>query len=323
MPRSSRGAGRVGALAEARELVTLVSSLSEAGDSLSVDAVAARLGTSREHAEKLIDLVRTSFVSDGIGLPLADSDDGEATLAFSGGLRGRRLRLTRGEALALAAALERLGVDPEDPLRARLEAALGAEPVHQDLVRRIIGSHGRGDAAKVETCARALLGRRSLTFSYRGGADPRERGRTCVPRGIRVEEETWYLDGYDPERHGERTFRLDRMSDVALGPRARVGAVRSPGATRVVDVTFSDARYLDSLPWHGLCVKESSPDGTVLAEVEYYGGMWLPRMIAACGGTARTSDEEIASLAADYARAALAAARSALTPQRPERQRER
>ena len=44
MPTRSPGAGRPGSLDEARELVALVSSLSDAGDSLSAAAVAERLG---------------------------------------------------------------------------------------------------------------------------------------------------------------------------------------------------------------------------------------------------------------------------------------
>ncbi|HBG3383148.1 TPA: hypothetical protein KQB18_004396, partial [Clostridioides difficile] len=59
MPRRA-SAGRIGAVDEARELVALVSSLSEAGDALSAKAVAARLGTTPERAEKLIGLVGTS-----------------------------------------------------------------------------------------------------------------------------------------------------------------------------------------------------------------------------------------------------------------------
>ena len=54
------GAGRPGSLDEARELVTLISSLSDAGDSLSADAVAERLGIDAEEAEKLVALVLSS-----------------------------------------------------------------------------------------------------------------------------------------------------------------------------------------------------------------------------------------------------------------------
>lgn len=87
----------------------------------------------------------------------------------------------------------------------------------------------------------------------------------------------------------------------------------APGrqTSRAVEITFSDRRYLDLLPWHDLRVARVGEDGSVIARTEYYGGMWLPRMIAACGGAARTTDAEVTRLAADYARALLSAGRSA------------
>lgn len=304
MPRRS-SSGRTGAVDEARELVALVSSLSEAGDALSAEAVASRLGTTVERAEKLIGLVGTSSASGGIGLPLTLEDDGEATLAFSGGVRGRRLRLTRGEAVALSAALERLGVGPDDPLRGRLETALGSEPVRKDLVRRVIGSRSGTESEKVESCARAILERASLSFLYRGAGDARARRRSCVPRAIRAEGDSWYLDAHDLDRGGERTFRLDRMEEVEQGPRVAAPKGCEKGAGREVGVTFDDAHYLDLLPWHGLRVTGTGEDGSVSARIDYYGGMWLPRMIAACGGAARTTDPEVARLVREYARGLL------------------
>lgn len=304
MPRRT-SAGRIGAVDEARELVAIVSSLSEAGDALSAEAVAARLGTTPERAEKLIGLVGTSSSSGGIGLPLTLEEDGEATLAFSGGVRGRRLRLTRGETVALSAALERLGVSPDDPLRGRLEAALGAEPVREDLVRRVVGSRGGTESEKVESCARAILEHTSLSFLYRGAEDAQARRRSCVPRAIRAEGDSWYLDAHDLERGGERTFRLDRMKELERGPKITKPKEREEGARREVDITFGDPRYLDLLPWHDLRVTGAGEDGSVSARIDYYGGMWLPRMIAACGGTARTADPEVARLALEYARSLL------------------
>lgn len=304
MPRRS-SSGRTGAVDEARELVALVSSLSEAGDALSAEAVASRLGTTVERAEKLIGLVGTSSASGGIGLPLTLEDDGEATLAFSDGMRGRRLRLTRGEAVALSAALERLGVGPDDPLRGRLEAALGSEPVREDLVRRVIGSRSGAESEKVESCARAILERASLSFLYRGAGDAQARRRSCVPRAIRAEDDSWYLDAHDLDRGGERTFRLDRMEEVEQGPRVAAPKGCEKGAGREVGVTFDDAHYLDLLPWHGLRVTGTGEDGSVSARIDYYGGMWLPRMIAACGGAARTTDPEVARLVREYARGLL------------------
>lgn len=305
MPR--RGAGRKGSLDEARELVALVSSLSEAGDALTVEAVSSRLGVSEGRAEKLLALVATSSAGAG-GLPLVE-DGGEVTMLVSGGLSGRRLRLTHAETLALAAALERLGVAPDDPLRARLEGSLSPLGVDEGLVGRVLGTQAEGDpavAAALAACARALAAGRALAFSYRRLGSERAEERHVVPAATRVEEGTWYLDGHDLDREDERTFRVDRMSDVREEARpAETAAPSRARGARTVRVTFSDARYLDLLPWHDLELGEPDERGIRRGTTPYYGGMWLPRMVAACAGTATTDDAEVNRLAADYARGLL------------------
>lgn len=301
MPRST-SAGRPGALDEARELVALVASLSDAGDAITAQAVSSRLGVSPERAEKLVELVLTSTGSDGSRLPLVE-EDGGFTLAFSLGMRGRRLRLTRAETIALEAALERLGVSDDDPIRERLRESVSVDPVDSDLVERLLGGEvEHGLSEKIAACAQALATRHDLAFFYHKDEGEKDEERLVSPRGLRHEDETWYLDAHDLVREGERTFRLDRMSDLESRPRSpeRKGA---PRAARLVRITFSDPRYLDLLPWHDLRVTgRDERSGTVSAQTEYYGGMWLPRMLAACGGTAAVDDPEVKSLALDYAR---------------------
>lgn len=311
MPRRKGAGGRPGGLDEARELVALVASLSEAGDALTADAVAARLGVSSERAEKLVGLVLTSAAAGGTRLPLVEEDDG-VTMLLTRGMRGRAVRLTREETVALEAALERLGVAEGDPLRGRLEGALSPAGPDEGLVRRLVtGEKDPALAKTISACARALAEHRDLRFSYRrGGTGPAE-GRRVSPRRLRCEDDAWYLEAYDLDRAGERTFRLDRMSEVQAAARGDAAAGRTPCAgrpaqpARMVRITFDDPHYLKLLPWHELSVLERS-DGRAVAETPFFGGPWLVRMIAACGGSAHVEDPELAALVADYAREQLA-----------------
>lgn len=312
MQGKERGAGRPGALDEARELVTLVSSLSEAGDSLDALGVAQRLGTSVERAQKLLALVLSATAGDEVGLPLVE-EGGSLTLVGAGGLRGRRLRLGPDETLAVAAALERLGVPEEDPLRACIEESLSAEPLDESLVRRLMaGSEGTGELARaLRAVGSALAEARSLSFRYqKPAAEPEP--RRVAPAHLRCEDGTWYLDGFDLDRHGERTFRMDRMSDVLVEGRASLvgDASRGEKTCRMVRLTFEDASILDLLAWHDLRVVSEPGVEPVVAETPYYGGMWLPRMVAACGGAVRCDDQEVTALAREYARQQLAASRA-------------
>lgn len=298
------GAGRPGSLDEARELVTLISSLSDAGDSLSADAVAERLGIDAEEAEKLVALVLSSAPEGDSGLPLID-DAGALTLADSGGVRGRRLRLTQGETLALLAALRRLGVDENDPIHRTLSSTLCESGLDEGLVRRVMaGERGTDEvAARLAACGRAMSARRALVFSYRKPGEAERTRRRALPLGLRANDGAWLLDAYDLDRGDERTFRLDRMDATEVGERVDPPAGPRPARIeRLVHLTLDNPSCLDLLPWHDLRLIEAPADGPVFAETPYYGGMWLPRMIAACGGSAHCDDTEVMALAKSYAR---------------------
>lgn len=308
MSAKSATSGRPGSLGEARELVALVASLSEAGDALTQDAVSSRLGVSAERASALIELVFTAAGADGARLPLVEETDG-VTLAFSQGMRGRRLRLTRSETVALAAALESLGVPTDDPLRARLEQSSSAEPVSEQLVERLVGGDAAACSPVIEACADALARRSDLAFAYQKveSTEPAEE-RLVSPTRLHLEDGTWYLDAFDLHRQGERTFRIDRMAHPELRPHAkRAGRPEPQRAQRLVRLTFADERYLSLLPWHDLRGAGHDPQsGAALFDTPFYGGAWLARMVAACGGTCTTTDPELAALVRDYAEGLLA-----------------
>lgn len=304
MSRSLPAAGRPGALDEARELVALVASLSESGDALTADAVSSRLAVDSKHAEKLVELVCTATTSDEVPLPLVSEDEGrEVTLNLvPEGLRGRRLRLTRSETVALVAALERLGVDEGDPLLRRLSDSLSQEGLDPELVKHRLGTLPDQDVSQIiATCALARVRREELGFGYQRVGEKIKEERRVIPRALRHEGDSWYLDALDLDRRGVRTFRVDRMAHArCLGPAHEAGDGQR-GRQRLVDVTFSDERYLQLLPWHGLEAQEPDANGHVRATVPYYGGSWLPRMLAACAGTATTSDADVNEAVRAYA----------------------
>ena len=314
--------GRPGALDEARRLVALVASLSEAGDALSVDGVSEGLGVSRERAEKLISLVLTSATGGMAQMPLVE-DGGEVTLLLSGGMRGRRLRLTRSETVAVVAALDALGVPADDPLRERLGGALASEGVSKDLVSRVVSAGAAGgEAETIRVVAEALARREGLSFSYRKAGDGRpgvggradSGDRRVLPRELRLDRDVWYLDALDLDRQGERTFRLDRMGDVRPLPHQGPGPGHAEGTaagngehegTGTVCLTFLDPSYLDLLEWHDLTLAGTDEQGHVTARTPWWGGDWLPRMICACGGAVTTTDARLAEAVRREARALL------------------
>ncbi|MHB8466690.1 MAG: helix-turn-helix transcriptional regulator [Acidimicrobiales bacterium] len=78
-------------------------------------------------------------------------------------------------------------------------------------------------SAHLSTLFAALASRATVEFSYRGSA------RSVDPWRIEFRNRSWYLVGWDHDRSGRRTFRLDRVDGVVeTGP---AGAFEVPQST--------------------------------------------------------------------------------------------
>ena len=254
--KGRRGAGDV-----TRSLLELASSLSEPGDYVSVNAIERRLGCGRKQAQKLFSLLE-NVASDPEGLCAYEDIDGIAIGAGSHGARA--LRLDASETFALLCALRRLGVAEDNPLRQKLQGALAAGGVDEALLDRVL-SHAPGAAAagNLAACSAAIASLDDLEFSYLKDAASAPERRHVRPRKLTEQEGLWYLECTDLERGGQRTFRIDRMSQVEA---ARRDACKEPlsaddgRGSRTVEVEFSDLGLLDLFVWPGLELTQRDDD---------------------------------------------------------------
>ncbi len=168
------------------------------------------------------------------------------------GFRLPPLMLTEDDAVAVVLGLlaaGRLGADVEDALakihrvlpdalRRRVEA-LEATLAFTEAPPR--AAPVRGDAAL--RLAEAIRRRRRLRAGYRTFAGEKSE-RELSPHGLVVHSGRWYLAAFDHGRDDLRTFRVDRMSRVAI---AEEPAVAPPdGFDAVAEVSRSLAR----VPWN-------------------------------------------------------------------------
>lgn len=297
--RMTRGAvGRPSADLRTRELIALIGALRDQGSSITAGAISTRLGVSPERARELIMLILTSCTSTSAQLPLGISEDeDELVLCFARGVHGRPLRFTRGEAAAVEDALDLLGLPRDDALRDDVRAAYGPSGVDElgaaASRERVDASLAHGQSEILEACSHALIEEAGLAFGYRGGSAGAPERRHVKPLALRVESERWYLDAYDYDREAGRTFRIDRMADPHVtGDMGADDPEASFGATRHVRIAFADEHLLELLEWPQLVI-EGRERGRLVASIPYYGGPWLARRIAACGGSATTDDEEL------------------------------
>lgn len=300
--KGRRGAGDV-----TRSLLELASSLSEPGDYVSVEAIERRLGCGHEQAQKLF-LLLENVASDPEGLCAYEDIDGIAIGA--GGHGARALRLDASETFALLCALRRLGVAEDNPLRQKLQGALAEGGVDEALLDRVL-SHAPGAVAagNLAACSAAIASLDDLEFLYLKGAESTPERRRVRPQKLTEQEGLWYLECCDLERGGQRTFRIDRMSQVKA---ARRGACEQPPSAddghgpRTVEVEFSDLGLLDLFVWPGLELARRDDNlGRARGTIPYYGGDWLVRQLAGCGAGAHTTDPELCAAVVAYARAQL------------------
>ncbi len=84
--------------------------------------------------------------------------------------------------------------------------------------------------------------KKRLTMSYVSASSGKSAQREIDPYGLVYRQGAWLLVGYCHLREGVRSFRIDRMSDVAMGPKPK-----SPDFERPTG--FDVRRYADRSPW--------------------------------------------------------------------------
>jgi len=176
------------------------------------------------------------------------------------------------------------------PLRGRLQAILdrGSRsgerfPAHRF---RILRAHGRDVPARgFETAASAVVERRQLAFTYEARSTGETARRTTSPQRLVYYRDQRYLDCWDEDRRGLRTFALDRMSSAEVLP----AAARDVPAEDLIEVfgagygLFSGpvrgqarlrfqperARWVADERWHGRQTSRRLPDGRLELTVPY------------------------------------------------------
>ncbi len=179
-----------------------------------------------------------AFLRDGLMAPLFG--DGEAGFSYDRNEAERfelpGLWLNSEELHALLAAQQLLSRSSGGmlssalaPLQQRVEKLLDAHsggkrwPVERV---RVIPHRGRRmDEAAFRIVASSVLERRKLAFDYRARSTDERTRRTVSPQRLTHYRDNWYLDAWDEDKQGLRSFSIDRVS----GARFADGVARDVG----------------------------------------------------------------------------------------------
>jgi predicted DNA-binding transcriptional regulator YafY len=175
-------------------------------------------------------------VRPGFRLPPLMLSGDEAVVVVLGLLAARRQGLESSEG-SVDGALAKLHRVLPDPLRRRVEAletTLGFTAAER------AGAPVASDVALL--LAEAIRRQLRVSFAYTAFAGE-ETARDASPHGLVVHSGRWYLAAFDHGRDDRRTFRVDRMTRVALAE----GTWRSP--PKGFDAVASVSRSLARVPW--------------------------------------------------------------------------
>lgn len=310
--------------------------LSREGSVAAPSDVARLLGIGQDQVEDILRLLAAGLATGddqaeaaGPALPLYGiGPAGSSSLVASAGDSPLpALRLTEPQAEAVDRALARLGVERDDPLRNRLEAAFypyGWQPTAAGGADGASGHPGLPQGLLV--CARSMVGARMdpadpsrvvqgvVTFGYQGENDVMVRQRQVVPRSVRLRDDTWLVDAHDIEARATRTFLARRMVDAHVDDSREPRSVPRRAAERpdngFVRLLCSDAAASRVRAWEGAHEDGVDERGRHVFMVPYYRGDWLPRHILALGPDVTCRDEAVRREMADIAREDLERARA-------------
>ncbi len=168
-----------------------------------------------------------AFLRDGLMAPIVG--DGESGIRYDTEDSGRfelpGLWLSSEELHALLAAQQLLsrsggGVlsSALAPLQSRIEKLLSehasGKPWPMERVRVIPHRTRRLDEHVFRSVCSAVLGRKRLAFDYRARSTDEKTRRTVSPQRITHYRDNWYLDAWDHEREGLRSFSVDRIAQA-------------------------------------------------------------------------------------------------------------
>ncbi|UFU04520.1 WYL domain-containing protein [Ruania suaedae] len=208
------------------------------------EALGVTVRTVRRDVERLRSLGYLVEASQGLGggyrlhagreLPPLMLDDGEAT-AIAVALLSRAQAGERGAADAALGALTKL----HRVLPARLRDQVAA------LHRAVDFFDGAGDpvdAGALMVLAGACRDRHQVGFGYSRSDHEAPQERRVEPYRLVTSERRWYLLAYDLDRDDWRTFRVDRMSEVAART-WRFAPRQAPDAARFVQEGVTGRAY--------------------------------------------------------------------------------
>lgn len=239
-----------------------------------------------------------AFLRDALGAPV--QADGEGLVSYHVDeaerfeLPGLWLRPDELHALLAAHQLfERTGpgvlTSALAPLKGRIDALLaqqaGGKRWPLERIRVTASGARRMDEQTFRLVATAVLERKQLSFDYRARSTDTPSKRKVSPQRLTHYRENWYLDAFDHDRDGLRSFAVDRIGGVRVGEDTARDVADddlnqhlassygifsgAPKAWATLLFTAKAARWVADEHWHSKQQGRFLPDGRYELKIPY------------------------------------------------------
>ena len=175
------------------------------------------------------------------------------------------------------------------PLQQRIEKLLSEQAGGQrwpvERVRVIPHRRRKMDEAAFRCVASGVLERRRISFEYRARSTDERTRRTVSPQRITHYRDNWYLDAWDHERDGLRSFAVDRIGAARLLPEVAQDLPEAalnqhlassygifsgePKGWATIRFSAKAARWVADEHWHSRQEGRFLPDGRYELKVPY------------------------------------------------------
>ena len=181
------------------------------------------------------------------------------------------------------------------PLQHRIEKLLdehaGGRRVPVERVRVIPHRSRKLDETAFRNVATAVLDRKQLAFEYRARSTDERTRRTVSPQRLTHYRENWYLDAWDHDRDGLRSFSVDRITAARVSDEAARDVPDeeldrqlassygifsgTPKGWATVMFSAKAARWVADEHWHSQQQGRFLPDGRYELKLPYSSGREL------------------------------------------------
>lgn len=211
-------------------------------------------------------------------------------------LEDATVKLTAREAAIVVTGLQMLSPALPDMAEsiARLIEKIRAVTMGDDITMAVQGIPVADDVRLVRTAIRERVG---LEFQYRK-PDSRAETRRILPRRIvMADDERILVQGHDADRGAERTFRLDRVSDMHVTELPEPASPSGAEPEAAIDVIVVEADHVAALQLQAFAPETTvNQTGTTTFRIPVWNIETVLRAVMATGGGARIVEPEAARI---------------------------